>query len=240
MSGCSRCGRTSCSCSAMEAARTAAADAKALDAFVHAGRRTPETVRADVLRTIPGVTTLTQLSVAAAPLVIAFGPLRRRDMVALVSSIFVLALIRSFIFSERLALLELVVPVAYLAIGRRIVLVPRTVLVANNVSATKVTARFFGYYLTSENNALVVADRYRGDAVRLHGRDVLAVPARGQRARRPRAARRHGVPSLPRRLPLGPADVLARGVSGERPQLPIQRVDDARLLASTAVRKFGW
>jgi oligosaccharide repeat unit polymerase len=163
---------------------TGVARAGGFTAFLHEWASDPETVKAVVLRTIPGVTTLTQLAVAAVPLVIAFGLRRRRGMMPLIVVVFALALIRSFIFSERLALLELVVPVVYLAIGRRVVLVPRAVLVAlasglavlvlftatearrsfvytQNFSVTHVTARFFGYYLTSENNALVVADRYR-------------------------------------------------------------------------------
>jgi oligosaccharide repeat unit polymerase len=161
------------------------ARAGGLSAFVEEWTRDPENLKAEILKTIPGVTTLTQLSVAAIPLVIAFGLRRRRGMMPLIGTVFVLAVIRSFIFSERLALLELVVPVVYLALGKRVVLVPKAVMVAvasglavlvlftatearrsfvytNNFSLTHVTARFFGYYLTSENNALVVVDRYPG------------------------------------------------------------------------------
>jgi oligosaccharide repeat unit polymerase len=161
------------------------ARAGGLTAFLEEWTRDPENLKAEILKTIPGVTTLTQLSVAAVPLVIAFGLRRRRGMMPLIATIFVLAVIRSFIFSERLALLELVVPVVYLALGKRVVLVPKALMVAlasglavlvlftatearrsfvytNNFSLTHVTARFFGYYLTSENNALVVADRYPG------------------------------------------------------------------------------
>jgi oligosaccharide repeat unit polymerase len=154
-----------------------------LVAFVQEWLSAPETVKGEVLRTIPGVTTLTQLSVAAIPLAIAFGLRRRRGLMPLIGFVFALAVVRSFIFSERLALLELVVPVVYLALGRRVVRVPKAVLVAlasglavlalfaatearrsavytHSFSLTHVTARFFGYYLTSENNALVVVDRY--------------------------------------------------------------------------------
>jgi hypothetical protein len=155
-----------------------------LSAFVHQWSTNPEMVKSDVLRTIPGVTTLTQLAVAAVPLAIAFGVHRRRGMTPLIATVVALALIRSFIFSERLALLELVVPLVYLGLGRRIVLVPRAVLFAgasvlavlvlftatearrsivytHNFSVTHMTARFFGYYLTCVNNAVVVADHYR-------------------------------------------------------------------------------
>lgn len=161
--------------------------------FVHAWTTTPEIVKSELLRTIPGVTTMTQLAVAALPLAIAFGVHRRRGMMPLLATVVALAFIRSFVFSERLALLELVVPLVYLGLGRRVVLVPRAVLFAgasvlavlvlfsatearrsivytHNFSVTHMTARFFGYYLTSENNALVVADHFRGgDPVRVHG-----------------------------------------------------------------------
>jgi oligosaccharide repeat unit polymerase len=143
----------------------------------------PEQVKAGALRTIPGVTTLTQLSVAAVPLAVTFGLLKRRGVMPLVIVIFVLAFVRSFVFSERLAILELVVPIIYLALSKRVVEVHKAVLVAlasgvavlglftatearrsyvytQNLSATRVTARFFGYYLTSENNAVVVVNSY--------------------------------------------------------------------------------
>ena len=155
-----------------------------LTAFVHQWSTDPEGVKANILKTIPGVTTMTQLAVAAVPVAIAFGVHRRRGMMPLIATVVALALIRSFIFSERLALLELVVPLAYLGLGRRVVLVPRAVLFAgasvlavlalftatearrsvvytHQFSVTHMTARFFGYYLTSENNALVVAGKYR-------------------------------------------------------------------------------
>jgi oligosaccharide repeat unit polymerase len=155
-----------------------------LSAFVHEWSTNPELVKSTILRTIPGVTTMTQLAVAAVPLAIAFGVHRRQGMTPLIATVVALALVRSFVFSERLALLELVVPLVYLGLGRRIVLVPRALLFAgasvlavlvlftatearrsivytHNFSVTHMTARFFGYYLTSENNALVVADQYR-------------------------------------------------------------------------------
>ena len=155
-----------------------------LTAFAHEWSPNPEGVKVDILKTIPGVTTMTQLAVAAVPLAIAFGVHRRRGMMPLIVTVVTLALVRSFIFSERLALLELVVPLVYLGLGRRIVLVPRALLFAgasglavlalftatearrsvvytHQFSYTHMTARFFGYYLTSENNALVVAGHYR-------------------------------------------------------------------------------
>jgi oligosaccharide repeat unit polymerase len=129
------------------------------------------------------VTTLTQLSVAAIPLAVAFGLLRRRSLLPLVIVILTLAVVRSFVFSERLALLELAVPLLYLGFARRVVVLPKAVLVAlaagvavlllfavtearrsyvytQNFSVAHVTARFFGYYVTSENNAVVVSARY--------------------------------------------------------------------------------
>jgi oligosaccharide repeat unit polymerase len=153
--------------------------------LVHLWLQNPEDVKANILKTIPGVTTLTQLAVAAIPLLLAFRLRSRRGITALITVVFVLAIVRSFAFSERLALLELLVPVVYLVLAPRVVEVHKAVLVAlaaglavlvlfavtearrsfvytQNLSAGHVTARFFGYYLTSENNAIVVVQHYPG------------------------------------------------------------------------------
>jgi oligosaccharide repeat unit polymerase len=152
--------------------------------LVRAWLANPFPVKNELLRTIPGLTTLTQLAVAAVPLALAFGLLRRGGkLLPLTISIFALATIRSFLFSERLAVLELAVPVVYLLLaGRRVTIskavlsglglglaillvftateLRRTYAYTHNFSASRVSARFFGYYLTSIDNGSVVIDRY--------------------------------------------------------------------------------
>jgi oligosaccharide repeat unit polymerase len=144
----------------------------------------PFYVKRELLRTVPGLTTLTQLAVAAIPLALAFGLLGRRGKLRpLAISIVLFAAARAFIFSERLALLELVVPIAYLLLAERRVAVPkgllyglgigvtilgifaatelrRTYVYTHDFSLSKVTARFLGYYVTSIDNGSVVIDRY--------------------------------------------------------------------------------
>lgn len=152
--------------------------------LVHTWLSNPFYVKTVLLRTVPGLTTLTQVAVAAVPLALAFGLLGRGGRLrSLTVSLFVLATVRSFVFSERLALLELAVPVVYLLIAERRVTVSKAVLYAlgvgvaifavftatelrrtyaytHNFSVSRVTARFFGYYLTSIDNGSVVIDRY--------------------------------------------------------------------------------
>jgi oligosaccharide repeat unit polymerase len=152
--------------------------------FVEAWLSSPFYVKTQLLRTIPGLTTLTQLAVAAIPLALAFGLLGRRGKLRpLAISIVIFAAARAFVFSERLALLELIVPVAYLLLAERRVAVPkvllyslgigvailavfaatelrRTYVYTHDFSLSKVTARFFGYYVTSLDNGGVVIDQY--------------------------------------------------------------------------------
>jgi oligosaccharide repeat unit polymerase len=145
----------------------------------------PDYVKFGLLRTVPGITTLTQLAVAALPLGVAFGLFRRRSLRVLALSVFALALLRAVVFSERLALLELAIPCLYLLIADRRVVVPKAVFVGvalgatilalftatelrrsyvytQNFSYTRVVARFLGYYVTSENNGFAVVNDYRG------------------------------------------------------------------------------
>jgi hypothetical protein len=146
----------------------------------------PFYVKTVLLRTIPGLTTLTQVAVAAVPLALAFGLLGRRSALRpLAFTLVALAAARTLIFSERLAVLELVVPVAYLLLESRKVETPKAVLwgiglafavlaifsatelrrtyvYTHDFSTTHVAARFFGYYVTSINNGSVVIDRYPG------------------------------------------------------------------------------
>jgi oligosaccharide repeat unit polymerase len=144
----------------------------------------PFLVKTELLRTVPGLTTLTQLAVAAIPLALVFGLLGRRSKLRpLVTTILLLAVARSFVFSERLAVLELVVPATYLLLAERRVTVSKAVLwglglgfavlvvftatelrrtytYTHNFSLPRVTVRFFGYYLTSIDNGSVIIDRY--------------------------------------------------------------------------------
>jgi oligosaccharide repeat unit polymerase len=152
--------------------------------LVDAWLANPFYVKTQLLRTIPGLTTLTQLAVAAIPLGLAFGLLGRGTRTRrLAIAILLLATARAFVFSERLAILELLVPIVYLALAKRTATVPKAVLLAlglvaavavvftitelrrtyaytHNASPQRVTARFLGYYLTSIDNGSVVIDRH--------------------------------------------------------------------------------
>ncbi|MEP6811401.1 MAG: oligosaccharide repeat unit polymerase [Actinomycetota bacterium] len=152
--------------------------------LVEAWLSNPFYVKTQLLRTVPGLTTLTQLAVAAVPLALAFGLLRRRGrLLGLTVAVVILACVRAFIFSERLAVLELAVPIVYIMLSERRVAVPKAVLwglglgvavlavftatelrrtyvYTHNFSPTHVAARFFGYYVTSINNGSVVIDRH--------------------------------------------------------------------------------
>jgi oligosaccharide repeat unit polymerase len=152
--------------------------------FFHAWLYSPVFYKKYLLRTIPGVTTLTQLAVAAIPLALAFGLLRRGGKLrGLAVCIVVLGAARSVLFSERLAVFELIVPIAYLLLAQRRITVAkgvlyglgvgfailvmfsatelrRTYVYTHNFSASRVTARFFGYYIASVDNGGVVIDHY--------------------------------------------------------------------------------
>lgn len=147
-------------------------------------RDNPHLVKAELLTTIPGVTTLTQLAVAAIPLAIAFGLFRRGSAIRiLVVVVFAFAVVRAVLFNERLAVIELLVPLVFLLVAPRKVSVPRvgvyalaflvaaitffsvtelrrTYVYTNDFSVGTSVTRFFGYYLTSVNNGIVVVDNY--------------------------------------------------------------------------------
>jgi oligosaccharide repeat unit polymerase len=155
-----------------------------IGSFLSTWRTNPHYVKEVTLATLPGVTTLTQLAVAGIPLAIAFGFVRRGSVVrTLVVLVAVLAVLRTLFFSERLAFIELVVPIAFLVLSPRRVTVPRVVIYAvsfvlaamvffsitelrrtyvytHNFSAQRSATRFFGYYLTSVNNGMAVIDDY--------------------------------------------------------------------------------
>ena len=138
-----------------------------------------------LLRTLPGVTTLTQLAVAGVPLALCYGKLKRTDR-AIVLAVLLFAVARAFLHSERLALIELGVPVAYLLLSSRrttwrravrgIVVFACVIIVFFVVSESRRslvfvqvesvvdvvsvgTLRLLGYYLTSVNNALFLFSR---------------------------------------------------------------------------------
>ncbi len=155
-----------------------------ITALFETWRRDPEHVKGELLATLPGVTTLTQLAVAAIPLAIAFKLVRPGSAIrVLVVVVFALAVVRTALFSERLALIELLLPLAFLIAAPRKVTVPRIALYAlafllaaitffaatelrrsyaytSDFSASRATTRFFGYYLTSVNNGMAVVDEY--------------------------------------------------------------------------------
>ena len=102
----------------------------------------------------------------------------------LVVIVLAFAAARAVLFNERLAVIELLVPLAYLLASPRKVTVPRVVVYAvvfllaaitlfsvtelrrtyvytNDFSIGRSTTRFFGYYLTSVNNGIAVIDDYR-------------------------------------------------------------------------------
>jgi len=152
--------------------------------FFELWQREPLRVKNEILDTVPGVTTLMQLAVAAIPLAVVFGLHRRGSLIrGLIAVAIVLAAARAVFFSERLALVELVLPLVFLAVAPRRVTVPRVAVYAlallvavmtffavtelrrtyaytGDFSASRASTRFFGYYLTSVNNGMVVVDEY--------------------------------------------------------------------------------
>jgi oligosaccharide repeat unit polymerase len=148
-------------------------------------RSHPHEVRG-LFETVPGMTTLTQLAVAAVPLAVVFGLAGRGTIVRkLIVAVVALAAIRTVFLEERLALIELLVPLAYLKLVRRrlpatkvwvsalalllaaltffaVTELRRTYVYTHDFSPARVTTRFFGYYLTSINNGFAIVDRYPG------------------------------------------------------------------------------
>jgi oligosaccharide repeat unit polymerase len=149
-------------------------------ALVDAYRTDPQHVKTAYFASIAGVTTLTQLAVAAVPLAFAFRLVDRRAMGALVLVVVLLVLMRSVFASERLALVELAIPLAYLLVAHRratpvrllvlalgLVLAVLAFFVATELrrkgpyeafSIEDALRRFLSYYLNSINNAFAIAD----------------------------------------------------------------------------------
>jgi len=143
-------------------------------------------VKEVLLKPVSGLTSFTQLAVIAVPLAVLNVNSRRTER-CLVALILLLAIIRSFLYSERLALLEILIPLLVIWAIRRRLSVGRTLGLAilfffliigffilnetersfavrgvselpNLISLG--TYRFFGYYLTSVNNFGLAVDVY--------------------------------------------------------------------------------
>ncbi len=146
----------------------------------------PWSVKSDVMATVPGLTTLTQVAVIAIPLMILFHRNRAAVDRWLIYGIMLLAAIRSYLNSERLALLEVLLPAAFLLLIKRqlswrvailsavgglfLVIVFFTIsevtrsFVSKDISSYDEVAfmsfiRFIGYYQTSINNAILLIDQ---------------------------------------------------------------------------------
>jgi oligosaccharide repeat unit polymerase len=155
--------------------------------FLEIWRRDPLFIKTQILTTVPGVTTLIQVAVATIPLAIAFKLYRRGSVVpVLVALAIVLGAARALFFSERLALIELLLPIVFLLLAPRRITIPRVVLYAivlllavmtffaatelrrsyaytHDFSASTSATRFAGYYLTPVNNGMAVIDHYPGE-----------------------------------------------------------------------------
>ena len=143
-------------------------------------------VKEVILAPIPGITSFTQLGVIALPLALLNRRIGRLEKILFVA-VFVMALLRSFLFSERLALLEIIIPVFIVAVTKRglrfaqilrsfslfVVFVMLFFII--NESRRSFTARgitdfadvfllgiyrFLGYYLTSVNNYGLALSKY--------------------------------------------------------------------------------
>lgn len=146
----------------------------------------PFYVKSVLLETVPGITTLTQVAVAAVPVMICCVRVNRCDYV-LSGLVFLLAIIRAFLFGERLALLELLVPILYIKLITRKIswrsalagILFFIIFVAGFFILTEVrrsfvytgsdsvkyliqtgTVRFLGYYMTSINNGIFFIQHY--------------------------------------------------------------------------------
>jgi len=146
----------------------------------------PFYVKSVLLETVPGITTLTQVAVAAIPVMICCVRVNRCDYV-LSGLVFLLAIIRAFLFGERLALLEVLVPILYIKLITRkiswrsalagvlffiifvagffILTEARRSFVYVGSDSVKYliktgTVRFLGYYMTSINNGIFFMQHY--------------------------------------------------------------------------------
>jgi hypothetical protein len=149
-----------------------------LGGFADALVTDPELVRQTLFASVPGVTTLTQLALAAIPLALAFRLLDRRLLAPLAATALALALAVALLGNFRLTFLELAVVVGYLVLSGRRMSLGRLVLLAAGVvlvvAAFFIVAeirrrgpyepygigdaaiRFFSYYLNSINNTFAI------------------------------------------------------------------------------------
>jgi len=144
----------------------------------------PFYVKSMLLKTVPGITTLTQVAVAAIPLMICRSQLARVDRM-LIGVVLLLATLRAFLFLERLAILELVIPLAFLGLSSKrikwtkvlryvlfFIIVVISFFILNELYRSFAhkewtsmgelveagVVRFLGYYTTSVNNAIFCVD----------------------------------------------------------------------------------
>lgn len=160
--------------------------AKGLGNFLEVYRINPFWVKSYFFATIPGITTLTQLSVATVPLMIAFRSQKSKDIMLIVIVV-VLALIRSVFASERLALIEILLPGTFVLLAQNSVrkryFLPisilgfgslatffilsesrRSFVYTGSFSYLDALYRLFSYYMTSINNGIYVIQQYQGVA----------------------------------------------------------------------------
>jgi oligosaccharide repeat unit polymerase len=160
--------------------------ANGLGNFFEIYRVNPFWVKSYFFATIPGITTLTQLSVATVPLMIAFRTQKPKDVVLIVVVV-ALAFTRSIFASERLALIEILLPGSFVLLARHSVrrryFVPILILGFGSLTSFFVLSesrrsfvytgsfsyfdalyRFFSYYMTSINNGIFVIQQYQGVA----------------------------------------------------------------------------
>jgi len=143
----------------------------------------PFFVKENYMKTLPGITTLTQVSVMAIPFMVCFYRLEIIDKI-LVIIIVIFAMIRSFVYSERLALLEIIIPMGYVFLLKKNVtlkmfvkyfLVTLVGIIAffvineafrsfryKNVESIWMEGiiRLLGYFLTALNNSILYISEY--------------------------------------------------------------------------------
>ena len=160
--------------------------AKGLGNFLEVYRVNPFWVKSYFFATIPGITTLTQLSVATVPLMIAFRSQKSKDFIIIVIVV-TFALIRSVFASERLALIEILIPGMFVLLAqnpvRKRFFLPISILGFVSLAAFFILSesrrsfvytgsfsyldalyRLFSYYMTSINNGIYVIQQYQGAA----------------------------------------------------------------------------
>jgi oligosaccharide repeat unit polymerase len=160
--------------------------ANGLNNFLQVYSVNPFWVKSYFFATIPGITTLTQLSVASVPLMIALKNLGSKEKIVILLVI-VFALIRSIFSSERLALIEILLPGIFVVLAQNLVkkryFLPvlflglgflvtffifsesrRSFVYTGAFSYLDAFYRLFSYYMTSINNGIYVLEHFQGVA----------------------------------------------------------------------------